>query len=552
MGGSPTREQALEAGRAAHSAKAWAGAVDHLRAAEAGADLEAADLELLAEATYLIGREDEAVALWIRAHKAWLAAGAGAGVRAVRPAFWVTLVLELRGDQAQAGGWMARTQRLVEEAGGDCVEEGYLLFFMGMGQLEEGDVLGASATLARAAELGTRFADADLMAFARMGSGQSLVWLGQQAQGLSLLDEAMVAVTAGEVSDIAAGIVYCALIEACHDAFDLRRATEWTEALATWCASQPDLVPYRGNCQVHRAEILLLRGRWDDAGGEADQAGQRLAGGPSAANAHYQRGEVHRLRGESELAEAAYRQASELGRVPQPGLALLRLAQGQVEAAAASMRRLLGESDERVVRARLLGAAVDILLAAGDVASARAAADELSGHAAAFGSPLLHANAGYAAGAVLLAEDNPRGACETLRRAADAWRSLEVPFEMARTRSLLGVACSQLGDTDAAALEHGAARRTLTQLGARPALRLLDELAAAQVQRSEAPSAGPLTAREVEVLLLLATGRTNKAVAAELVISQKTVARHVANIFTKLGLSSRSAATAYAYEHGLV
>ena len=540
----------LEAGRAAHAAKAWTVAADQLRVADAEAALEAADLELLAEATYLIGREDDALGLLIRAHQAWLAAGAG--VRAARPAFWVTLMLELRGDSAQAGGWLARTQRLIEEAGGECVEEGYLLFYMGMGQLEGGDVPGASATLARAAELGSRFADADLMAFARMGSGQSLLWLGRPAEGLPLLDEAMVAVTAGEVSALAAGIVYCALIEACHDAFDLRRAGEWTDALTAWCASQPDLVPYRGNCQVHRAEILLLRGRWDDAGGAADEAGHHLAGAPSAADAYLQRGEVHRLRGESEAAEAAYRLASDLGRMPQPGLALLRLAQGQVAGAAASIRLLLDESTERVVRARMLGAAVEILVAAGDVASARTAADELSGHAAAFDSPLLRAAAGYAAGSVLLAEENPRGACETLRRAADAWRSLGVPFELARTRGLLGVACTRLGDVDGAALEYDAARRALTVLGALPALRRLDELAGGGGQRSGAPAAGPLTAREVEVLGLLATGRTNKAIAAELVISEKTVARHVANIFTKLGLSSRSAATAYAYEHGLV
>ena len=543
-----TREEALADGRAAHAGKAWSLAVDRLAAADGEGPLTPADLELLAEAAYLAGRDEQAIATWVRAHQAWLAGGQAQ--RAARPTFWLCLMLVLGGDETQAGGWLARGQRLVEEAGGGCVEEGYLLAMSGLWQFDEGDVPAAAVALARAAEIGARFGDPDVLAFARMGSGQALVRLDRTAEGLALLDETMIAVTSGEVSSIASGIVYCALIEACHDLFDLRRAGDWTEALTAWCASQPDLVPYRGNCLVHRAEVLLLRGRWDEAGGEAEQAERRLGGTPSAADAHYQRGELHRLRGEAAEAERAFRLAADLGRLPQPGLALLRLAQGRVDAALAGIVRLLDETDDRVVRARLLGAAVEILLSAGDVAAARTAADELAGHAAAFRSPLLHAAAGYAAGSVLLAEDNPRGACETLRRAADAWRALDVPYELARTRALLGVACARLGDDDGATMELDGARRALAALGARPALRQVEAMAAGD--RPGTLPRGPLTAREAEVLALVATGRTNRAIAAELVISEKTVARHIANIFTKLDLSSRSAATAYAYEHGLV
>ena len=543
-----TGDESLAGASEARATEGWAASFDRLAAADATTPLGAAGLEAMAEAAYLTGREDEAVATWIRAHQRWLAAGDGP--RAARPAFWLSLALVMRGDEAQAGGWLARGQRLVQEAGGGCVEEGYLLFMAGMWHFDEGDLPAAAADLGQAADIGARFADPDLLALARMGSGQARLWLGQTAQGLAALDEAMVAVTAGEVSPIAAGIVYCALIEACHDIFDLRRAGEWTEALTQWCASQPDLVPYRGNCQVHRAEMLLLRGRWDDAQTEAEQAQERLHDVPSAGNAHYQRGEVHRLRGEAAEAERAFRVASDLGKVPQPGLALLRLAQGQAQAAAASVGRLLDETTERVLRARLLGAAVEIRLAVGDIGAARAAADELSGIAAAFDAPLLFAQAWYAAGAVLLAEDNPRGACETLRRAADAWRALDVPYELARTQSLLGIACSRLGDGDGAALELDCARRSFTALGALPALRHLDRLAGAG--RRKPNDTGGLTAREVEVLALLASGRTNRAIAADLVISEKTVARHVANIFVKLGLTSRSGATAYAYEHDLV
>ena len=547
------RDEAIGQGRTAHRAMAWATAAGRLAEADAAEALDPADLQLLAEATYLVGREADAITLWTRTHRAWLAAGAKSA--AARCAFWIGLTLELRGDQAQAGGWIARAERLADEAG-DCVEVGYVRFYAGMGQLETGDVVGAAETLGQATVIAERFGDADLLAFTRMASGQTAMWLGSQAQGLALLDEAMVSVTAGEVSAAAAGIVYCALIEACHSVFDLRRASEWTEALSGWCAAQPDLVPYRGNCQVHRAEVMVLRGRWEAAGAEAEQAQGNLGGTPSAADAHYQRGEVHRLRGELAEAEAAFRQAADLGKWPQPGLCLLRLAQGDVQAAAASARRLLGETTEPPFRARLLGAMVEVLLADGDVAAARAAADELAGFGAAFDSPLLRATAGSAAGAVLLAEGNPGGACETLRRAADAWRALDVPYELARTRALLGVACARLDDADGAAMEFDGARRSLTALGAGPALRVADELAGAGSAgagaRGTSSGAGPLTAREVEVLALLATGRTNKAIAAGLVISEKTVARHVANIFTKLDLSSRSGATAYAYEHGLV
>ena len=531
---------------------AWAAAARHLAEADAAGALEPADLQLLAEATYLLGREPDAISLWTRTHRAFLAAGAKSA--AARCAFWIGLILELRGDQAQAGGWIARAERLAEEAG-DCVEVGYVKFYAGMGRLETGDVAGAAEALGEAAVIAERFRDDDLLAFTRMASGQTAMWLGGQAEGLALLDEAMVSVTAGEVSAVAAGIVYCALIMACNYVFDLRRASEWTEALSGWCAAQPDLVPYRGNCQVHRTEVLVLRGRWDVAGAEAEQAQCSLDGTPMAADAHYQRGEVHRLRGELAQAEAAFRQAADLGKSPQPGLCLLRLAQGDVQAAAAA-RRLLGETGEPPFRARLLGAMVEVLLADGEVAAARAAADELAGFGAAFDSPLLRATAGSAAGAVLLAEGNPRAACETLRRAAEGWRALDVPYELARTRALLGAACAQLGDADGAAMEFDGARRALTALGAGPALRVAEALAgggSAGVSAVGATSeAGPLTAREVEVLALLATGRTNKAIAAELVISEKTVARHVANIFTKLDLSSRSGATAYAYEHGLV
>ena len=308
---------------------------------------------------------------------------------------------------------------------------------------------------------------------------------------------------------------------------------------------------YRGQCLIHRAELMLLRGAWADALDELRRALDRLAQPTSqraAGAAHYLRAELDRLRGAFRDAEAGYRQANRWGHPPYPGLALLRLAQGRVAAASAAIRRVLDEAEDAPARARVLAAGAEIVLAAGDVAAARAAAAELSGVAAGWGAPLLHAQAAHAAGAVLLAEGDARAAVAALRRAWTGWRELEAPYDAARARVLLGLACRALGDEDGAALELDAARAAFERLGAAPDLARAEQLS----RNAPRPAPGGLTARELEVLALVAGGRTNRAIAAELVISEKTVATHVSSILAKLGLPSRSAATAYAYQHRLV
>jgi DNA-binding CsgD family transcriptional regulator len=539
---------ALDQGRRSFARQAWADAYAQLSAAARQAPLEPEDLERLATAAYLIGRDDDAADVGARAHHEFLSRGEVE--RAVRCAFWLAYGFLERGDQARGGGWMARARRLLDDAQLDCVEQGYLLFPVGLQRLVEGDAAAAAASFDEATRIGGRFGDPDLLALGRLGLGGVRLAEGETAAGVALLDEAMIAVEAGEVSPTVAGIVYCAVIEACQEIYDLRRAQQWTASLTRWCAAQPDLVPYRGQCLVHRSEIMALHGAWPDAMDEARQAAQRLTappGQPAAGLAFYQQGELHRLRGELTRAEDAYHQASQWGRDPQPGLALLRLAQGQVDTAAAAIRRVVDEASDFVSRSRLLPAQVEILLAAGDVKAASAAAGELARLAEGLGAPFLTAVAAHAQGAVLLAEGDPRAALVVLRGAWLAWQELEVPYEVGRVRVLIGLACRELGDQDGAKMELDAARWVFHQLAAAPDLARVEALSG-----RAAGGPGRLTARELEVLRMVAAGETNKAIAAELFVSERTVDRHMSNIYAKLGVSSRAAATAHAYQHGLL
>jgi DNA-binding CsgD family transcriptional regulator len=392
-------------------------------------------------------------------------------------------------------------------------------------------------------------ADPDVLALARLGMGQARLLLGDTTDGMTLFDEVMVSVTADEVSPIVAGLAYCAVIDACSQSFDVRRAGEWTAALTRWCEGQPDLVPYRGQCLVHRATLLRLRGEWPDALEEVERARARLSeppGQPAVGEALYELGEQLRVRGDLTGAEHAFHQARDAGRSPQPGLALVRLAQGRMQAAEAAIRREVDAAAGPVARCRLLGAFVEIQLACGDTNAARAAADELAAVATDRGVPFLEAVAAYASGAVRQRDGDALAALRDLERARDLWRRLDLPYDGARTRASMGQALLALGDKDAADVEMDAARKCFRELGAEHDLEALDA--------TSAPAALPdgLTSREAEVIALVATGRTNRAIAAELVISEKTVARHVSNIFAKLGISSRAAATAYVYEHHLV
>ena len=535
----------LGRGRRAFEARDWADAHAALTEAEAAAPLGPDDLELLATSAYMVGREHELLRLLERAHQAW--ADAGDVRAAARTAIWLCLHLTLRREAGSASGWLSRATRLLEREPGDCVERGWVLMPAVMRHGAAGDWQTAHDLATAAGEIAQRFGDADLLAFAFLDQGRALAELGQLDDGLRLLDEAMVAATAGELSPLVTGLVYCSVIESCQLAHDIRRAREWTSALTAWCDEQPGLVPFTGTCLIHRAEILQHQGEWEGALEEAALAARRFAerGTPwAAAEAAYRVGEIQRLQGRFAAAEQAYRDAARDGCEPQPGLSLLNLARGDVRAATAGIRRALAEAGEPTARARLLPAAVEILLAAGEPAEAHAACDELAALAG-DGDGLLAAHAAAARGALELAEDDARCGLVSLRRAWRIWQDLDAPYEAARTRELVAEACRRLGDDEAAELELEAARETFRELGATPDL-------ARTESRDERRDTHGLTPRELEVLRLLAAGHSNKVIATHLVLSERTVERHVSNILAKLGAPSRAGATAYAYEHRLI
>lgn len=540
---------------AAFEARSWAAAAQRYAAADAQEPLDARALERWGLAALLVGRDDESDAARERSHHAHLAAGDVEA--AVRVGHWLGVTLVIRGEPARAGGWFARLQSLLDDHRlHDSPAQLFLRVSAGMQLLFRGDAAAAVPVFEEILAASAPYDDRDLDVLVRNGLGQSLVATGRIDEGLRRLDEVMVSVTSDrDVSPQVVGLMYCAGIDTCRRCFDNARAREWTAALSRWCAGQPDLVPYRGQCVVHRAEVLQLHGLWRDAHAEVERLFGQLGENPrdvAAGMAHYQRGELQRLRGDVDAAEAAYRRAAHCGHDPQPGLALLRLAQGRPDAAWAAVQRALAEDRWTHDRLRLLPAYVDIALRVGAVDAAAAAVDELQGAARDRDVPLLAAAAAQAAGQVATARGEPLGALRLLREAVAGWQQLGAPYDAALAREHLADACHAVGDDETARLELEAALLTYEQLGAAPALARVSS-ALRDLSGSVRGGARPsLTQREAQVLRMVATGATNRSIAEQLFLSEKTVARHVANIFLKLGVGTRAAATAYAYEQRLV
>lgn len=540
----------LASGQALYERRAWSDAFEALTLADEFCPLRADDLERLAMSAYLIGREEDYLRTLERAHQVLLEADLC--VRAARVAFWIGLCLLFRGTTGPATGWFGRAHRLLDRDRSACAEEGYLLVPRAEHELGSSKPREAYTSAVKAAEIGERFADADLIACARHIQGRALLQQGQVEQGLALLDEAMVAVVAGELSPLMTGLVYCSVIDACMQVYALTRAREWTFALTGWCKAQPQLVAFTGTCLVHRAEILELQGAWPDAIEEAQRACfvfSRHVEQPPPAAAFYRRGELSRLRGEFTAAEEAYREASRRGFEPQPGLALLRMAQGQKDAAAIAIRRALNATEDRLARTKLLPACIEIMLEAGNIGEAGNACQEFEKIADNFGTGALGAMAAHARGSVLLYDGDPAAALPCLRNAFDFWMRAEAPYLTARARELIGLACSALGDEEGARLELDAASAVFQELGAAPDL---SRVASRVTTSGSTGNIHGLTNRELQVLRLVAAGKTNKAIAAELFVSQRTVDRHVSNLFGKLDVPTRAAATTYAHRHKLV
>ena len=537
------RRDPLEHGRDCYVRRAWADAYQALLFADQAAALQPEDLDRLATAAFLIGRDDEFQRLQERLHR--LHADADDVARAARCAYWLALFSLLRGEVGPANAWIARGQRLVEDR--DCVERGYVLIAVAEQQLRDVQADAAHVSATQAAAVGDRFDDADLIAVARHAQGRALIDQGDVVAGLKRLDETMLAVVADELSPTMTAMMYCSVIDSCRQVYALGRAREWTFAFSRVCEQQPDMSAFTGTCLVHRSEILQLQGAWPDALSEACLACERArrADRKPPGAAFYQQAEIHRLRGEFAKAEDAYHSASERGCEPQPGLALLRLAQGRTDAACAAIRRLMSATSDRLRRARLLPAYLEIMLAIGDVEDARGARDELRALARAFDTEGLRAVAVQADGAIALAEGHAQAALDPLRCAFEQWQRLEAPYEAARVRVLIGDVCRALGDEEAARLEHKSARSEFERLGAQPDVARLDA-----PKPPGAPATGnPLTTREIQVLRLISSGRTNRQIADELCLSERTIDRHVSNILSKLDVPTRAAAAVHAVHH---
>jgi ATP/maltotriose-dependent transcriptional regulator MalT len=505
------------------------------------AELRPDQLEALADSAWLVCRLDEsldarqqAFARYEEIHNHRSAA------RAAWRLFWDHLY---NGDKVVAHGWLRRAHRCLV-AIPECAEHGLVALAESELALNRGLGDDAEAHAVRAIEIGDRHDTPSVVALGLTLCGRALIVEGRLEQGCAALDEAMTLVLSGRLDVFFTGAVYCAVIAECLEVGDMQRAAEWTDAARAWCVSLPVVTPIHGICRIHRGEVLGLRGSWTEAENEIQTAAKELAAFKprSASEALYALAEIQRRRGDLAAAEHSYLQAHQLGRDPQPGLALVRLAQGRTTAAAAALRTSLADGSlSRVRRAYLLAAQVSVSLAAGNHEHAREAAQELSSIADVLSRPTVVAMAALARGQLRLASNDGAGAVADLRVASAVWQELQLPYEEAQAHLLIGKAAQVMGDEEGARLEIQSARADFERLGAHR-----DAQLAATALRARPDRIAGLTAREAEVLRLVAAGMSNRQIGEALAISEYTVGRHLQNIFVKLGVSSRAAATAIA------
>ncbi|HET6939482.1 MAG TPA: LuxR C-terminal-related transcriptional regulator [Nocardioides sp.] len=528
----------LREARTAYAERAWQRAYDAFAAAESEAPLDAEDYDRFAVSAHLLARLPDYFAIRERAYKSLLERGDH--LAAAESALWVGIQKLVQGEVAEGGGWVARGARIVAEDGTDSKAAGFLDVARAVEVAMGGDPEEAARMTGECVQAARRHGSDEYAALGLHQQGMFLLAAGRTDEGFACMDEAMLGVAAGECSALVEGIIYCNVISACWSVYELTRAQQWTDAMTRWVASQPEMCNFSGECKVRRAELQQLHGRWADALDELDGVtasdGDRWVSGIAASV----RGNLDRLSGRFDEAEELFSLASKLGEDPQPGLALLRLARGSVQAAAAMVRRSLAETHQPGRRIPVLAAATEILLAVGETEAAEAAADELCELATVNRSPVVAALGRQAQASVRLAGGAAAEALPLLRDALGSWVRTAAPYEEARTRVLVADACRALGDRESADRELDAARAIFEELGAAPDL--------ARLTGTDAV----LSPRELEVLKLLATGATNRGIAEQLVLSERTVDRHVSNIFGKLGVTSRTAATAYAFDRQLV
>jgi DNA-binding NarL/FixJ family response regulator len=535
----------LHRARDSYERRDWVAAYRALSDLEGDA-LDAADFEALATTAFLLGRRNDAIQALQRAHQISLESGDLPA--AVRAGYGLAIALWQAGEVAVGNGWFGRAARIIEEVDEDVAERGYVYDAQLMSHVFKGEFGEAFALAPQIAEYGRRFGEPDLVALGVHAEGRLMLYAGSVAEGLERMDEALAGVMAGEVGPVTSGRVYCSTIEACQEVSDLGRAGEWTRALTRWCDAQPGLLAYTGQCATHRGQLLRLHGAFADAVQELERAVERYAafgGDPAVGQAHYELAETHRLLGDLPEAERSYEAAARHGHPGQPGRALLWLAQDRPDDAAAAVGRLLAERQGPVHRAQVLPAAVQVLVAAGDAEAAVPLAEELLEIGNRFGCTALRAAGHHAVALAALSSHEADEAVDSSRRSLEQWAQLSAPYELARARVVLGRALRLLGDEQSAVSEMEAALSELTRLGAEPDRRDVAALLGTEGQP------GGLTDREIEVLRLVATGMSNTQIADTLTLSEKTVARHLSNIFTKLGVASRTAAAAFAFEHHL-
>lgn len=527
----------LLAARTAHVRRDWRAAYEAFALVAEDTSLGVDDLEAMASAAWRLGRGKESLRV---AERVFTQLARTDPPSAAMKAVDVALAWLTRGDVNIGQGWMNRARRLLD---GEPVgpTHGYLAYLDAVVAVMNRDTALIGPRVTELRKLCAQVDSPALAALCHVAEGLEAMLDGRMAEAYGLIDEAMLPVLADEVPLEWAGDIYCIVLHHCHRLADLPRMRAWTQSMERWCNEFAGSATYGGVCDVHRLQVeaatedlRLLESRLVTASRALEEVNSWAAG-----EGYYQLGEVRRRRGDDDGAFAAFGRARMLGVEPQPGEALLRCRSGDGDTAWTDLRVALAGLN-RLDRMSLLRGAVEVALARGDVDEAERHCEELESGAAAFGTPGFRAWAAHARGAVLVRRGEHASALDVLEDALREYRTQQCRYEIAQVYEWMALAHQALGDHETAAADTATADNIYTQLGVEP------------VEPCGATAPGGLTKREVDILRRIAGGATNKQVAEQICISEKTVGRHLANIYAKLGVSSRTAALAWAHDNNLL